>query len=564
MIDTLVACDPRLILCFSTVTFGCSFVLDRRKLSTARCVPISGPMRLRLLTAAISLAWAASAVPLRAQDAQKIVDQYIKAEGGPKALSRIQTLSLEGIFTKSDGKSGTYTFKTKLPNRYYAELVTGDLTLVEAYNGKSAWHQVANGELATLTGSEGSQLEAAGLYYNTHLMNGKKNKVGIGFAESVKVGGRDAQEIEATTASGVKWRISFDSETHLIARELATVGGVEEELVYHDYRNVNGVKLPYKIELRRGKDAYDISITQATVNGTIGERVFDFPKKSQVQLPDLKALFKEIEANQKAIDKIKENYAGTRSEEETQNDKTGKISKRELHEYTFFYLDGDEVSTLVKKDGKPLGDEEQKKENEKTQKEIERIQKRQAKKDAKDEKAKEEGKEQKDDEEVGIDTFLRVCQFVNPRRERFRGQDVLVFDFEPNPEFKPHKLAEKVVHELAGVVWIDEKAHDVARLEAYFVGDFHFGAGLIANLQKGTSFVFEQAYLNNEVWLPTYMEAHLGARVLLVKSFRVNEIIRYSDYRRFNVESIATVGKPKGSADPAAAASDPSSSPPKP
>ena len=48
-----------------------------------------------------------------------------------------------------------------------------------------------------------------------------------------------------------------------------------------------------------------------------------------MQLPDLKALFKEIDDNQKAIDKIKENYTGTRSEEETEYDKTGKVTKRE-------------------------------------------------------------------------------------------------------------------------------------------------------------------------------------------------------------------------------------------
>ena len=47
-----------------------------------------------------------------------------------------------------------------------------------------------------------------------------------------------------------------------------------------------------------------------------------------------------------------------------------------------------------------------------------------------------------------------------------------MFDFEPNPDFKPRKIAEKVVHQLAGVIWIDEKAHDVVRLQAYFVGDF--------------------------------------------------------------------------------------------
>ena len=155
----------------------------------------------------------------------------------------------------------------------------------------------------------------------------------------------------------------------------------------------------------------------------------------------------------------------------------------------------------------------------------------------------------KEDDDPGIEVFLRACQFVNPRRERFRGQDVLVFDFEPNPEFKAHKLAEKVVQKLAGVVWIDEKSHDVARLEAYFVGDFKLAGGMLANLQRGTSFVFEQAFTNNEVWLPTYAEVHVGVRVLLVKGFKVNAVIRYSDYQRFNVESISTLGKPKTNTD---------------
>src|SRR6202030_2137955 len=248
----------------------------------------------------------------------------------------------------------------------------------------------------------------------------------------------------------------------------------------------------------RGNEAYDITVTRAVVNATIGERVFDFPKRSQVQLPDLKALFKEIDDNQKAIDKIRENYTGTRSEEETEYDKTGKVTKRELKEYSFFYLGGNEISTLTSTGGKPLGEEEQKKENDKTQKEI---REHEAKKETKE--AKEKGNEKNDNEDPGIEVFLRVCQFVNPRRERFRGQDVLVFDFEPNPEFKAHKLEEKVVQKLEIGFWIDQKAHDVARLEAYFVGDFRFGGGVLANLQKGTSFVFEQAFINNEVGLPT-------------------------------------------------------------
>jgi len=502
-----------------------------------------------LLPLALSIAFAPSNLP--AQDPAKIADQYVKAAGGNKLLSKIQTMTLEGTFTNTaDGKSGTYTFDTKLPNRYYSELVVGDKNVIEAYNGKSAWHQNAAGELGTLLGQDGLQLEAASSYYNSRFLNLKKNKLALAFVGHAQVRGKDALQVEITAPTGVKREAFFDPQTHLIVKDTGVLGGVSEEIFYDDYRAVGGVKVPYKIELHRGSDVYAIDITRAEINGTIGERVFDFPIKSQVKLPDLKALFKEIDDNQKAIDKLKENYAGTRLEEETEFEKDGKIKKTDVKEYTFFYLNGEEVTTLVKKDGKSLGDEEQKKENEKTQKEIENIQKREAKKEAKEEKAKEEGKKDKDDD-PGIETFLRACQFVNPRHERFRGQDVLVFDFEPNPEYKARNLVEKIVQKLAGVIWIDEKAHDVARLEAYFVGDFRFAGGLLANLQKGTSFIFEQAYVNNEVWLPTYEEAHVGVRVLLLKGFKVNAVTRYSDYKRFNVETLSTIAKPKGAGETA-------------
>ena len=80
--------------------------------------------------------------------------------------------------------------------------------------------------------------------------------------------------------------------------------------------------------------------------------------------------------------RIKENYTGTRAEEETEFESNGKVKKREVTEYTFFYLHGEELSTVVKKDGQALSDVEQKKENEKTQKRIEELQKRETKKEA--------------------------------------------------------------------------------------------------------------------------------------------------------------------------------------
>ena len=82
-------------------------------------------MRTRLAVPALIAALFVA--PARAQDPEKIIDQYIKAQGGAKNLAKAQTISIEGTFTNAaDGKTGTYTFDTKLPNRYYSELVIGD------------------------------------------------------------------------------------------------------------------------------------------------------------------------------------------------------------------------------------------------------------------------------------------------------------------------------------------------------------------------------------------------------------------------------------------------------
>src|SRR5262245_3824041 len=87
-----------------------------------------------------------SSRPACAQEPARIVEQYVKAAGGARALSKVQTLALEGTFTTEDGKPGTYTFNCKLPNRYYTELLVGEQSLIEAYNGKSAWHRSTVGE----------------------------------------------------------------------------------------------------------------------------------------------------------------------------------------------------------------------------------------------------------------------------------------------------------------------------------------------------------------------------------------------------------------------------------
>src|SRR5690242_18126149 len=300
-----------------------------------------------------------------AQDADKIIEACIKASGGSAKLRKILTASIEGTATReSDAKSGAYTLKLKSPNRYYSEFSFGGQTQILAYNGKSAWREDSQGQIATLLGPDATQIEALALISNSHLLDRKKTKLFAASAGNSQSDARDVAVVEIASPSGARRKLSFDSQTHLLVKDTGDLAGANQETFFEDYRPEGGVPVAHKLKIHRGSETYDIVVASVAINETVGERIFDFPQKSQVKLPDLKKLFDEIDANQKALDKLRENYSGHRSQDETEVDKNGKITHRELSDYTFFYLNGQEVSTLVAKDGKPLSAKEQKKENE--------------------------------------------------------------------------------------------------------------------------------------------------------------------------------------------------------
>jgi hypothetical protein len=138
--------------------------------------------------------------------------------------------------------------------------------------------------------------------------------------------------------------------------------------------------------------------------------------------------------------------------------------------------------------------------------------------------------------------ILKVMQFSNFRREPFRGHEVLVFDFSPKADYKPHGLGETLVSKLVGTMWIDENDHQVARVQARSAGSFKVAGGLVASLDAGSSLVVEQEKVNNEIWMPVLDEVHLSAHLLLLKSAKANQTDRYSDYKKFTADSKVTFG----------------------
>jgi hypothetical protein len=488
-----------------------------------------------------------------AQTPQKIIDDYLHAEGGAKALAKIQTLTIAGNLREdASDASGSYSLITKAPNKFYSEILIEPQHTISAYNGMSAWSQDAGSTPHTLTGTDAAEWAGTARYLNERLVDAKKNNLGAKFVAMENVAGRPAYHVEFLIASGVTRGVFFDTQTHLIVREIippptprllpASDRGnsqphdqqsarTADEIEYFDYKPVNGVLEPNRMELHRGGHIYQIAVTRVEINAPVADSIFDFPRAEDRPLPDVAKLLLDIEKNQMAVENILKQYTCHLSEEEEKTDSNGQVTSRSVKEYDMFYIGEDEVRHMLAKDGKPLEGDEKKKEDErfskdfdekkKKQTELENDPKKQAKRD--------------EEEQAQISDFLRAERFTNPRRELFRGQEVIVFDFGPNPDYKPKKLIESVVQKLSGVLWVDEQARDVARLEARFNDNVKIGGGILASLSKGSNLVLEQTMVNNEVWLPSYSEVHAAARVVFFK-VKQNEIDRYSDYKKFSSE----------------------------
>lgn len=491
-----------------------------------------------------------------AQSAGKIINAWVRAVGGAKALQKLRSTDWEGTVRESNGTdAGEFTLITAAPGEFYEEFVFGPAQTVEACNASSCWGEEGGGNLYTLFGVEEKRAEATGHYLNFALANYKKLKIYARLAGTENVDGRPADVVELTIPPGEKRRVYLDSESHLIVKEVieavaapitkekaagsvskvANAGsfGGEEEITYAEYREVQGIREPFQLTIQKNGQTFQVSVEHISFNTSVSASSFEFPNLSKKPLPDIPALLTAIDKNQKQIDEIQKDYACMRLEEEDNVNAKDEVTKRTTTLYQISYLHGNEMSRKIEVDGRALSAAEQQKEDERLQKEAARY----------DKEAAEPPKQDNDD--VTISDFLRTSRFTNPRWERLRGRDVVVFDFGPNLDYKPKRMVEKLIYDLVGTVWVDPQAQDIARLEARMDNSFKVGGGVLASLQKGSAFQFEQSLVNNEVWLPSYDEIHIGAKLLLLKTFRANVIDHYYGYQKFHVATQQKIDAPK-------------------
>ena len=181
----------------------------------------------------------------------KILDKYVKAVGGRAAIERIKTRLIKASFVLNDGTLGTLAVYAKAPNKRMAMVSDPDGHVINEYgfDGSVGWNQRPDGGFYEVSGPLLASMKRDADFYreiNLKTLYPKASVIG-----KKKVGDREAYVVEAIPENGPAEKMYFDALTGLLARRDEQVefpqGSAELKIYFEDYKEVDGIKLPFTI-----------------------------------------------------------------------------------------------------------------------------------------------------------------------------------------------------------------------------------------------------------------------------------------------------------------------------
>ncbi len=488
------------------------------------------------------LAQKKAAVPARKlPSAEKIIDNYLKASGGKKRIAAIRDAAYDWVIQLKDQTMGTARTQTKAPGSVRTEMTFGNGQIISAANTRSAWVYGLDGQLRTLTGAEAYAAKLKSELDANRLVDYKKLNILARVVSLSDLASNPAYVVEFSTRNGARLRYWFGVNSKLLLK-------IEDEARrtttrFADHR-VAGTTIsvlePHQVSLTTdGSGELTFVLQQANYNTAIPDTAFDPPVA--VETLDVRALLREVGRNQEQVETRVSEYAFMQKETDREISSKGEIKKETTRVYEVFPVaNRTPIMRLLSENGVALSAERTAKESKRVEEEFLKAERDRDKNEQRVERRRSERQRRKaakgeteGDDDPELSQFLKICEFVSPRRERFRDRNAVVFDFRPRPGFKPGNREESLISKLVGVVWIDPIDKQVMRLEARLAESFKMAGGLLLSLRPGAGFVIEQTRMEEGVWLPRLAQVNLSVKVLLFGGGDVNKTIEWSDYKHF-------------------------------
>lgn len=241
----------------------------------------------RFALVAVFLAWAPI---VSAQTVDEVIEKSITAMGGRAAMEKIKTRSMTGtlaLSTPAGDIPGTVEVQNAAPNKMrtvikadLAAFGAGQLLIDQRFDGTNGFMINSMQGDQPITGSQLDNMKTNSFPHPFLDYKGRGVKATLTGKE--KVGDRDAFVVVFEPSAGSPIRTFIDAESFLPVRSMVKIstpqtGELEQTADSSDYRDVDGVKVPFSVRLTNAMQGVTMTFTKVENNVAIDEKLFSKP-----------------------------------------------------------------------------------------------------------------------------------------------------------------------------------------------------------------------------------------------------------------------------------------------
>ena len=219
-------------------------------------------------------------------DARALIARAVAAKGGRDLLRSIQTVRMESVTTVRAGGASTdlpSITTIRYPAAFRIEASTPAGRLVQVFSAGTYWIEDANG-VHSAPESLAEQIRGTVQRDTVPLLLALADGKVTATATDTVDGGQTVPALDVALPGAKPLMLIFDPATTLLAKARYRVnsspdgGDVNVEEIYSDYRDVNGLKVAFKTELRRaGAPAVNRTVRTFEFNVPIDSALFSKP-----------------------------------------------------------------------------------------------------------------------------------------------------------------------------------------------------------------------------------------------------------------------------------------------
>lgn len=210
-----------------------------------------------------------------------VLNKYAEAVGSKRAVENLKTQFAKGTLSERQLPTSPLEIYMAAPNKMLMIITTpSNGALLQAFNGATGW-TTSGKETRELNGAALMQLKRRADFYTDWKIKEQFTRIRVAGKE--KINNREAYVLAGRTIGNRTERLYFDAQTGLLLRRVAytetVVGMIPEATDYEDYREVDGVKIPF-IRRTAQLDGFEASVlkyTEVKFNVPIDDAKFNLP-----------------------------------------------------------------------------------------------------------------------------------------------------------------------------------------------------------------------------------------------------------------------------------------------